>query len=235
MNPIFHALSENALLVEFGHTINRDINDRVLSLFDILNEQRFTGFREAVPAYSSIAVYYDVVSVKRSIPHQSAADTVKKHLLSLLEHTGERNATHRLVDIPVCYDESFGLDLTSIASSKNLDRSEVIQLHTARSYHIYMMGFLPGFAYMGEVDDRISMPRKSQPRLTVPPGSVGIAGVQTGIYPLQSPGGWQIIGRTPLKLFDPSSDDPVLLKAGDTVRFYQITKDEFEDHQARNS
>jgi inhibitor of KinA len=139
-----------------------------------------------------------------------------------------------LISIPVCYEKEFAHDLEWIAIQNNISLEEIISLHTAASYHVYMLGFLPGFAYMGLVNDKISVPRKQKP-VTVEAGSVGIAGKQTGIYPLSSPGGWQIVGRTPMKLFDKEKESPTLIKSGDSVQFYSITKDEFEDIKSRNA
>jgi len=136
----------------------------------------------------------------------------------------------RKIKIPVCYAEKYGLDLNEISKQKKISISEIIQLHTAKKYRIYMIGFLPGFAYMGEVDKQIAITRKAQPRINVEGGSVGIAGMQTGIYPLDSPGGWQIIGKTPLKLFDKEKDHTVLLQPGDEIEFYPITEDEFKNY-----
>jgi inhibitor of KinA len=127
----------------------------------------------------------------------------------------------------VCYGEKYAWDINEIAKEKSIPVDEIIRLHTAKKYRVYMIGFLPGFAYMGEVDEKIAIPRKAQPRTSVEGGSVGIAGMQTGIYPIDSPGGWQIIGKTPLKLFDKERDDPVLLKPGDEIEFYSITENEF--------
>ena len=136
----------------------------------------------------------------------------------------------RKIKIPVCFAEKYALDIDHISKEKKLPVSEIIRLHTAKKYRIYMIGFLPGFPYMGEVDGRIAMPRKAQPQTKVEAGSVGIAGMQTGIYPLDSPGGWQIIGKTPLQLFNKEKDDPVLLRPGDEIEFYPITEDEFTNY-----
>jgi inhibitor of KinA len=133
----------------------------------------------------------------------------------------------------VCYAERFALDLEELVQQKHLSKQEIIQLHTSITYRVYMIGFLPGFAYMGEVDEKIAMPRRQQPRTAVPEGSVGIAGAQTGIYPFTSPGGWNIIGRTPLKLFDKDKEEPTFFKPGDEVTFYSITEDEFAHYQSR--
>jgi inhibitor of KinA len=132
------------------------------------------------------------------------------------------------IHLPVCYDEIFAPDLRQIANNRNIDAEDVINIHLSRVYRVYMMGFLPGFAYMGDVDERIQLPRKPQPE-TVVAGSVGIANAQTGIYPLDSPGGWQIIGRTPVRLFNPQAVQPVKLKAGEFIRFHRITTSEFEE------
>jgi inhibitor of KinA len=134
--------------------------------------------------------------------------------------------------IPVCYAKRFAPDLEELAAGKNLTVANVIHLHTASTYRVYMIGFLPGFPYMGKVDSCIATPRRSSPRTGIPAGSVGIAGQQTGIYPLSSPGGWNIIGRTPLQLFDKNRDHPVLLQPGDNITFYSITEDEFENYQS---
>jgi len=138
-----------------------------------------------------------------------------------------------LIRIPVCYDNEFAIDLPWIAEQKSLTREEIIRLHSSRQYHVYMLGFLPGFSYMGEVDEKIIVRRKPEPQQILA-GSVGIAGKQTGIYPLNSPGGWQIIGRTPLKMFNKDNIEPCLLKAGDAVEFYSITSEEF-DYIQKNS
>jgi inhibitor of KinA len=132
------------------------------------------------------------------------------------------------VSIPVCYDEDLGPDLPAVAAFAGLGPADVIRLHAGATYRVFMLGFVPGFAYMGIVDDRIAIPRHATPRVRVPAGSVGIAGVQTGIYPAETPGGWQLIGRTPLAPFDPDRPEPFLLKAGDAVRFRPIDRDEFE-------
>jgi inhibitor of KinA len=135
----------------------------------------------------------------------------------------------RIVDIPVCYEEKFAPDIEQLAKEKNISVEEVIRIHSSKQYRVYMLGFLPGFSYMGEGDEKISISRKSQP-VMVAAGSIGIAGRQTGIYPLTSPGGWQIIGRTPLKLFDAKRKESTLLKAGDIVQFISISKNEFESY-----
>ena len=140
----------------------------------------------------------------------------------------------RNIKIPVCYSAKYALDLQEISKQKNLATDEIVRLHTTKKYRVYMIGFLPGFAYMGEVDEAIAFPRKAQPRKIVEAGSVGIAGSQTGIYPLDSPGGWQIIGKTPIQIFNKEKADPVLLQPGDEIEFYSITEDEFTNYKNRS-
>lgn len=189
---------------------------------------------ESVPAYASLAIFYDTVTIKKQqTAFTTAFDFVQYHVLQVINEIniqlpGKKN--HSIV-IPVYYN---GEDLAYVAGLHSLSNEELIQIHTAIVYRVFMTGFLPGFAYMGTVDKRIISSRKEQPRLRVPAGSVGIAGAQTGIYPVDSPGGWQLIGNTPLKLFDKNKRDPCLLKAGDQVQFVSITKTEFEklnEHQ----
>ncbi len=183
---------------------------------------------EAVPAYSSLSIFYDVFELKKKAPqNKTVSEWVKEEAEKMMQQHIEVDSTvSQVVKIPVCYDEEFGIDLPRIAREKNLDKEEIIRLHYGKSYRVFMLGFLPGFPYMGEVDAKIVMPRKPQPE-AVAAGSVAIAGWQTGIYSLASPGGWFIIGRTPLKLFDPDKEKPTLLNAGDTVEFYSISKKGF--------
>jgi inhibitor of KinA len=154
---------------------------------------------------------------------------LEEQLIRDLDSLPQLTAQSSLVKIPVCYDNEFAPDLQRMAQSKNISADEIVRIHIADTYRVYMLGFLPGFAYLGRLDKKIAMPRKSHPA-PVAAGSIGIAGNQTGIYPLASPGGWQIIGRTPLQLFDADRTEPTLLKAGDTVQFYSISKHEFETY-----
>lgn len=229
------ALGDSAITIDFGNVIDETINRRVIGLFHHLQKNPFTGMTEAVPAYSSLSVYYDVAALKKKVKEKTVYEWVAGQLENILK-TGfpVEKETARLIRIPVCYEKEMGPDLESLAFAKNLSAEEVIQLHVSKTYFIYMLGFLPGFSYMGEVDEKIATARKLQP-VPVWAGSVGIAGKQTGIYPLDSPGGWQIIGRTPLKLFDAGRKEPILLHAGDQVRFYSISKDEFENYQGGHS
>jgi inhibitor of KinA len=176
---------------------------------------------------------YDVVSIRKH--HPSAFEWVKNEVeCAIQEYSNGGTLPWRSLRIPVCYDLAFGIDLKTLARASKLLVDEVIALHTQQTYHVYMLGFLPGFAYMGIVDDKIAIPRLSTPRKHVPAGSVGIAGNQTGIYPVDSPGGWNIIGRTPVKLFDPESESLTVLQPGDEVSFIPISKSVYESFDAEN-
>ena len=220
-------LNETALLVSFEDIIDEAINEKVIALQRIFERQHFEGFIETVPAYNALAVFYDVAIIKHRYQIEiSAFNFVKSFTEDLLAelNTGIVIKPEAII-IPVYYN---GEDLESVAQQHQLSTAEVVAIHTAKPYRVFMIGFLPGFAYMGKVDERIATPRHAAPRANVKAGSVGIAGLQTGIYPLQSPGGWQLIGQTPIKIFDLQKKDPCLLKAGDNVQFVAIGKKDFE-------
>jgi len=230
------SLGETALIIDFGNTIDESINKLVHSLFYQIQNDPIPGMIEAVPGYSSLTIYYDILFIRNILNKQTTAfewvsESLKKFIPKENIETGDPQI---LIKVPVCYEIEFAPDLGFIASQNKISTEEVIYLHTSTTYHIYILVFLPGFAYMGMVDEKISSSRKQKP-VFVEAGSIGIAGKQTGIYPFRSQGGWQIIGRTPLKLFDKEKINPVLFKAGDEVQFYSITKDEFEDIKSRNA
>jgi len=230
------SLGETALIVDFGNVIDESINKFVHSLFYQLQNDPIPGMIEAVPGYSSLTIYYDIPFIRNTLNKQITAfewvsESLKKFIPKENIETGDPQI---LIKVPVCYEIEYAPDLSLIATQNEISPGEVIYLHTSTTYHIYMLGFLPGFAYMGMVDEKLSSSRKQKP-VFVEAGSIGIAGKQTGIYPFRSQGGWQIIGRTPLKLFDKEKINPVLFKAGDKVQFYSITKDEFEDTKSRNA
>jgi inhibitor of KinA len=226
--PDIFPLGDGALTIDLGNRISETLNGKVMAMRQWLRQQPFEGLLDIITAYSSLTIVYDPYIIKTiHQPPASVFEWVQEKVLAAwygsgAEITGDR-IQHR---IPVCYETAFGPDLEALARQKQLDPAEVISLHTARTYRVYMIGFLPGFSYMAEVDERIALNRKEKPVL-VQPGSVGIAGSQTGIYPLASPGGWHIIGRTPIKMFNPSSKYPVPLKAGDEVAFYAIPASEW--------
>jgi len=216
-------IGDNALTIEFGREISAEHNNLVLKLAAYFEQNAFQGFVEIVPAYASLTCFYDVWTVRRNFSNFATAfDAVKNFAENALQNLDEFEETKpRLIKIPVCFDKESALDLDWVAAMNNLTAKQVIEIFLHETYRVYMLGFLPGFAYMGEVDKRIAAPRKNSPRLKVPKGSVGIAGRQTGIYSLESPGGWQIIGKTNVKLFTPERDAPTFLQAGDTVKFYK--------------
>ena len=230
------ASGDAALTIDFGNIINTEINDHVISLFKNLLQHPLEGMTEAVPAYSSLTIYYDTIAIReKTSEDKTVFEWMKNEVQQFLQQeTGVYQHENRVIKIPVCYEKEFAPDIEAVSSQLNISVNEIINIHLSKTYRVYMLGFLPGFAYMGEVDDRIILPRKPQP-VPVVAGSVGVTGKQTGIYPFISPGGWQIIGRTPEKLFDKEKAEPVLLRAGDTVQFYSISKDEFENIKSRNS
>lgn len=224
-------LGDSALIIEFGNVIDEDVSKRVLAIAHAFQEVGIAGVTDIVPAYSSITVHYEIPKVVKPHNVRSAFKTLKiKAETLLLKPVEDFAQQRRKIQIPVCYAPKYALDLNQIAVYGKMTPEEVVRLHTSRTYRVYMVGFLPGFAYMGEVDERIALPRKSEPRQQIPEGCVGIAGKQTGIYPLTSPGGWQIVGRTPVKLFDKNKADPVLFAAGDEVQFFSISEHEFDNY-----
>ncbi len=210
-------LGDSALLISFGETIDEEINEKVHALARAIEKAGFEWLVEVVPAYSSLAVIYDSALVD--------FESVKRAIEGI-EIVSER-FEGKLVEVPVVYGGEYGPDLEFVAKYNGLSVDDVIEIHSRPIYRVYFLGFLPGFAYLGGMDERIATPRLEKPRLKVPAGSVGIAGKQTGIYPLESPGGWRLIGRTPLRLFDPSKEPPTLLQPGDRVKFVPIDESEF--------
>ena len=221
------ALGDRALLVILGKGIDPGVNDQVHKLAALLRGRRLPGVHDLVPAYATIAVHYDPAawSGGKVPPHEA----LRREILRLWKSAGSAPLPNpRLVEIPVCYGGAFGPDLAEVAALCALSEEEVVTRHTAVSYRVYMIGFSPGFAYLGGLDATIAAPRRATPRTAVPAGSVGIAGMQTGIYPLASPGGWQIIGRTPEHLFLPAQEHPCLLNPGDRLRFVPIDAEAFQ-------
>lgn len=203
---------DSALLLRLGDTIDPAVNARVLQAARNVRDVAHPAVRDIVTAFSSLTVYFDPLAVER--------DEMERLLGEAARRSEEAAAVSgRHFEIPVRYGGDDGPDLGEVASFARCSEEAVVARHLARQYRVYMLGFLPGFPYMGIVDEIIAMPRRDSPRLTVPAGSVAIAGPQTGIYPVSSPGGWRLIGRTDLVMFDPQRADPSLLQAGDTVRF----------------
>lgn len=214
-------LGENAITVEFGTEISVELNDAAVSLAGHFTDHPFHGFVEAVPAIASTTIFYKAHEIDIEPGRDATAfDTVKEIIVNAAAGISHREQNSgRTIPVPVSFAPQDALDLASITSHSSLTENEVIDIFLSTTYRVLMLGFLPGFAYMGIVDERIAVPRRDAPRLSVPKGSVGIAGRQTGIYPSESPGGWQIIGRTDLRLFDAANDPPCLFAPGDQVRF----------------
>lgn len=217
-------LSENAVTVEFGSVISLQLNKKALALADHLNAEPFPGYVESVPAYTSTTVFFDLKSVQNSYPNFATASDAVADIIATIVSNADLNIAekNRTIEIPVKFNDANGPDLCYAAEASGLTVDEFLNIFTSSSYRVYMHGFLPGFAYMGEVDERIALPRLSSPRTNVPARSVGIAGRQTGIYPFNSPGGWQLIGRTDVRVFDPNADSPCLFEPGDQVILLRV-------------
>lgn len=233
-----HPLGDSAVTVEFASRIDPLVHQKVRELVRFLEKCRFPGMIEYVPAYASVTVFYNPVEVRQM--HAAADKSGKRSSFALvadwlMQAVGTLTQTEatlpRVVEIPVCYGGELGPDLAYVAQVNNLSEEEVIRLHTSARYTVYMIGFAPGFPYLGGMPERIATPRRPSPRLAIPAGSVGIGGGQTGIYPIETPGGWQLIGRTPLRLFRPEQHPPSLLLAGDLIRFCPITFEEYKAYE----
>jgi len=213
---------DKAIVLEFGNEINKEVNLLVRKLYYSISKENIEGIEEMVPTYCSLIVYYNPQRVKYSVLTRK----IKELENSITEMT---LPTACVTEIPTLYGGEYGPDLEFVAQYSKLSVKEVIKIHTEKEYFIYMLGFLPGFVYLGGMSDKIATPRLEKPRLKVLEGSVGIAAKQTGIYPLESPGGWQIIGRTPVKLYNPKKESPFLLKSGDYVKFCPINQEQFKE------
>ncbi len=230
-----HGLGDNAVLIDFGNVIDRELNLFIARFQKKIRSAGIHSVTETVAAYASVAVYYDVIKAFRNKGmFSSAQDFIIHELEYLLQSSAfhEETVAGDPVGIPVCYELPYAPDLSALARSRGISTDKVIEVHTRNIYHVYMTGFLPGFPYMGEVSDSIAFPRKQQP-VRVTAGSVGIAGRQTGIYPVDAPGGWNIIGRTPLPIFEPEKENPCRYNTGDRVQFFAITADEFKRYKSR--
>lgn len=232
METEIYSTGEKAITVHWKNPPDENTFARVFGLYRYFREQDPPWCKDIIPTYTALTIIYDVVSIRNH--HDSAFEFVKDQISNALVSCSPVKVTGRLLKIPVCYDPLFGLDLLSMSRSLHLTIEEVIALHTATMYRVYMIGFLPGFPYMGFVPEKIAVPRLARPRKRVPAGSVGIAGRQTGIYSIDSPGGWNIIGRTPVPMFHPYRTPPVFLQPGDEVKFVPISRDDFEAFEPDN-
>jgi inhibitor of KinA len=223
--PTFRLMGDRALLVELGDEIHPSVNRKVRELFLKLDRESIEGVKELVPSYRSVMVVYDPLAV--------ALSSLQETVVRLYEESTESPLPEpKKLEVPVVYGGRFGPDLPWVASFHGIPPEEVIRYHTQPLYQVYMIGFTPGFPYLGEVPKAIETPRRETPRTAVPRGSVAIAQKQTGIYPVQSPGGWHILGWTPLKLFDAAKWPPTPLEIGDLVKFFSIQEEEIGSWEA---
>jgi inhibitor of KinA len=232
-------LGDSALIVRLREQFEdapEETLDEVLNVFQRLRTAAIPGVIELAPAYTSVAVFFDPVVISKTAGRTEALfDRLAEQIRGVVAGRADpgsdvrrKRSDVRLIEIPVCYDTDFGADLEDVARHAQISPKQVIDLHSGAEYRVACIGFVPGFPFLTGLPKVIATPRRSTPRKQISPGSVGIGGAQTGVYPLRSPGGWNLIGRTPLKLFDPAKDPPALLHAGDRVRFRAITREQFE-------
>lgn len=221
--PVIRPCGDTAMTVVLGNEISEKINDRVFALYRALQAAPFDGLVDMVPSFASLLVSFDPSKISSG----PAKEAVLKAVDSLTSAAGG-NASH-IWNIPCCYSRRFAPDLESVARHAEISEEEVVRRHQSGLYRIYMLGFLPGFVYLGGLDPAIACPRLPSPRKKIPQGAVGIGGSQTGIYPLASPGGWRLIGSTPIRMYDPCRSDPVLCRPGDYIRFVPVTTCQYYD------
>jgi KipI family sensor histidine kinase inhibitor len=211
---------DSALNMEFGNEISEEINKKIRAVAALIEAEKISGINEVVPTYRSLMIHYNPLI----IGYEELAGILKvmEENISSIEISSPE-----VIEIPVLYGGQYGPDIENVAVHNNLTVEEVIDIHTSAEYLIYMLGFTPGFPYLGGMDKRIAAPRLQSPRTKIPAGSVGIAGEQTGIYPVQSPGGWQLIGSTPIDIFNPERENPILLKSGNYIVFKGIDEEEY--------
>ena len=229
MKPTISPVGDCAISIDFGQVINPKINRHIRQTIERIQELKLDGITELVPTYCALLIQYDAMLYSYS--------DICNLMEPLLEPSATDDANERVtvIEIPTVYGGEFGPDLGFVASHNNLSEDEVVSIHSGTDYLVYMLGFIPGFTYLGGMDPRIATPRLSSPRTLIPAGSVGIAGEQTGTYPSDSPGGWQIIGRTPVTMYDMSKEQAALLSAGDYVRYVPIDEAEYNRIKALGS
>lgn len=219
-DPLFLTCGDTALAVEFGQRVDRHVSALVLALVKRIETAAIDGIVETVPTFRSLLIHYD--------PQRLRQARLKERLQELLQDLRPNEAAGRQWRLPVCYDPSLGPDLEEVAMRTGLTVAEVVRLHSSKAYHVYMVGFLPGFPYMGDLPAALALPRRENPRIKVPAGSLAIAMNMAAIYPLESPGGWHLLGQTPVRLWDLRREPPTLLVPGDTVRFEPVSRQEFD-------
>lgn len=220
MKHSFLQNGDTAITVCFENEISKEVNGFVTSFTCAVEQKGIKGVIELIPAFNSVTMLYDSTV--------TSAGTLKIKLERIIKKLGNsQQSSAVLYKIPVCYEEEFSPDMKNVEAHTGLSREEIIEIHSSTDYLIYMLGFLPGFAYLGEMDKRLATPRLDSPRVEISRGAVGIGGEQTGIYPVASPGGWQLIGRTPVLVYDRERENPILYKSGDYIRFVPISRNEY--------
>ncbi|MCA0984152.1 5-oxoprolinase subunit PxpB [Halobacillus yeomjeoni] len=237
MDAEYYSLGDQAIVIELGDKIERTTHQRVKEVSEYLKNHPPHWMIEYIPAFTTVTVFYDPIKVMEDstsgkLPYSIVCEKLDQQITNLEITT---DSEPRLIEIPVCYGGEFGPDLSYVAEQNEMSEDDVIEIHKNGDYLVYMIGFAPGFPYIGGMDERIATPRRDDPRLKIPAGSVGIAGGQTGVYPIETPGGWQLIGRTPTKLFDAGEEVPSLLQAGDKIKFTSITEEEYHNWEGTNS
>lgn len=218
--PVFLQCGDSALIVEFSKEISDSVNILIRAFDAAIKKKNINGIVETVPTFRSLSVYYNPLLI--------SSQKLTKKLKNVLKGVSAAAQSERtVIEIPVLYGGEYGEDLPDVSKHTGLSEEEVIKLHSSAEYLIYMLGFLPGFAYLGGLDPRLETPRLQNPRTKIHMGAVGIGGAQTGIYPLASPGGWRLIGTTPVKPYDPDREQPFLYSAGDYIKFFSVDEDEF--------
>ncbi len=222
-------LNEMAVQISVGHTISPHIQRQVRAIGTYIESHPFAGYKECVVSYTAVTIVYDPFIVRTQEKTDNAQQFVKAYAKQAVQQADMDSLPQaRDVVIPVCYGGAYGPDLEEVAQTLHMTPEEVVRIHTSSTYLVYMIGFCPGYPYMGGLDKRLWIPRRQTPRLAIPARSVAIAGQQAGIYPMETPGGWHLLGRTAVDLFTPDADTPSLLQAGDVVHFKAITEEEYK-------
>jgi inhibitor of KinA len=232
-----YSLGDHAIVFALEEKIDPFIVHTITRLSDFIKSKGLPGVKDIIPSYHTLTLVYDIIQFSNT--SKNTTDYLvafSNHILNEFDliPTTSLIESKEIIAVPVCYEMPFAMDIESLSKAKNISTDVLIQIHTSKIYEVYSIGFLPGFAYMGTVDEKIQMPRHEKPRMQVIAGSVGIAGLQTGIYPSDSPGGWQIIGRTPWKIFDPNPSVLAKFKVGDKIQYYSISKNDFDKMNEHN-